>query len=389
MPDKIPHPEFTSWMHERCELPVDTLADRYERWKQQPVPIIALEAVASRIIKATGMFSGIRAIVAFKLLMRVFRLYFKAFNKLTWRGVENIPKSGCIFYVNHPGSYDPLYVFACVPDMPFAMFVAWGNGWFADTIADVYGMTNMRGLSRQGAIEKMIRLILQKNKYFALWPEGHPHRGPIEQGFSAIVPVYAAINHDKDRIPFLPVLIRGEGAHRFGVSHVAGPVGVTFYKPIFLDRSWLKRPEEGGKTPREIIDYLMMFLAKKNGQKELAKNTRLEWSRAFHQNSAKFEAALEHLKVTIPNELSSCDYCKVIENTKRGEKPPLIGEHLQHFVDDPTGIHHIVQCSHCGSCYDIASREGKTYITKLKGSKAFKKAVLHVLAQHGGKFKEN
>ncbi len=388
MADKIPHPEYTSWMHERCELHVDTLADRLERWKQQPRPIIAIEAVFSRIVKATGIFSGIRAIVSFKLLMRMFRLYFKAFNKLTWRGTENIPKTGCIMYVNHPGSYDPLLVYACIPDMPFSMFVAWGNGWFADTIADIFGMTNMRGLSRQGAIEMMIRLILQKNRNFALWPEGHPHRGPIEHGYSPIIPVYAAINHDKDRIPFLPVLIRGEGAHRFGVSHVAGPVGVQFYKPIFIDRSWLKRPEEGGKTQREIIDYLMLFIARKNGQKELATNPRIEWSRAFHQNSAKFMAALERLKVTIPNELASCDDCKEIENTKRGQAMPLIGEHMKQFVEDPTGVHHIVQCSRCGSCYDIASRDGKTFVTKLKGPKAFKKAVLHVLAQHEGKFKE-
>src|SRR5512136_1012684 len=102
MPDKIPHPEYTSWMHERCHIPVDTLADRLERWKQQPRFVIAIEAVFSRIAKVTGIFSGIMTMVSFKLLMRVFRLYFKAFNKLTWRGTEYIPKTGCIFYVNHP-----------------------------------------------------------------------------------------------------------------------------------------------------------------------------------------------------------------------------------------------------------------------------------------------
>lgn len=389
MADKIPHPEYTSWMHERCNLPVDTMAARFERWRQQPRPIIAIEAVFSRIVKWTGMFKGIRAVVFFRLLMRFFRLYFKAFNKLTWRGTENIPKTGCIFYVNHPGSYDPLLVYACIPDMPFAMFVAWGNGWFADTIADIFGMTNMRNLDRQGCIEKMIRLILQKNRYFALWPEGHPHRGPIEQGFSPIIPVYAAINHDKDRIPFLPVLIRGEGAHRFGVSHVAGPVGVTFYKPIFLDRSWLKRPEEGGKSQREIIDYLMLFLARKNGQTELAKNPRIEWSRAWHQNSAKFEAAVERIKVTIPNELASCDECKALDATRAGHHGKLsLGDRMKQLVDDPTGIHQVVQCNRCGTSFDVAFRENKTYVTKLKGPKAFKKAILHVMAQHGGTLKE-
>jgi len=63
-------------------------------------------------------------------------------------------------------------------------------------------------------VEAMIRRILLHNRFFAIWPEGHPHKGPIEQGFSSIVRVYATLNSDRDRIPFLPVLIRGEAAER-------------------------------------------------------------------------------------------------------------------------------------------------------------------------------
>nr|MDO8111746.1 hypothetical protein [Candidatus Sigynarchaeota archaeon] len=51
---------------------------------------------------------------------------------------------------------------------------------------------------------------------------------------------------------------------------------VEFLKPIYIPRDWLKRPEEGGKTPREIIDKLMLVLARKVGYKTLRKNWALE-----------------------------------------------------------------------------------------------------------------
>lgn len=379
----IPRPRFTSYMHERCELPRDTLQARLVRWEQQPVPVRALDAVVSRLVKRTGIFSGIRAVVSYKVLMRFFRFYFKAFNKLAISGVHNVPKNGCIFYVNHPGSYDPIIMGASIPNITFGAFVAWGNGWFADTIDDVFGMSNMRALDRQGAIEKMIRIILQKNRFFALWPEGHPHRGPIEQGFSPIVPVYAALNHDTDRIPFLPVLIKGEGAHRFGVSHVKGPVAIKFFKPVFLDRAWLRPPAEGGKTQREIIDHLMLILARANGQDGLARNPRIEWSRTFNQKREEFRQAIDQIRV-VENELGQCTRCKEVTGAKHAVAATLLGSNVKSFVNDPTGIHRILQCTLCGSCYDVASREGKTRVDKLAGPKAFKRAVYHVLAGHGG-----
>nr|MDO8109691.1 hypothetical protein [Candidatus Sigynarchaeota archaeon] len=206
MTNKIPFPEFTSYMHERCDVARETLEDRQKRWKNQPTLVIALDAVMSRVGVKGGFFKGVGKYVFYKFVVRIFRHYFKAFNNLKIFGVENIPKdSGGIFYVNHPGSYDPIIMAASIPDLIFGGFVSWGNGWFADLIEMYYGLSSLRRFDRQHAIEYMIRLLLQKNKFFALWPEGHPHLGPIEQGYSTIIPVYAALNHDKDRIPFLPV----------------------------------------------------------------------------------------------------------------------------------------------------------------------------------------
>jgi hypothetical protein len=131
----------------------------------------------------------------------------------------------------------------------------------------------------------MVRQILLHNRYFAIWPEGHPHPGPIEEGFSSIVRVYATLNHDRDRIPFVPVLIRGEAAVRRNVQHKPGRIEIHFFKPVFIDRQWLKPLAEGGKTPREIIDFLMLHLARKNGQTSIAPNPRLQRTRSYRMKT--------------------------------------------------------------------------------------------------------
>jgi 1-acyl-sn-glycerol-3-phosphate acyltransferase len=282
----IPHPEFTSWMHERCELPRETPDAMLRRWKSQPVILQALDAVASWLFIKTGSLSGRRRHVTYKVFMHVIRLYFRLFNRLKVFGKKNIPKHGCIFYVNHPGSFDPPILWAALPDLQVGAFVVATWGWFADAIEKVYGITRLHLPAQEQKVEFMVRQILARNAFFAIWPEGHPHEGPIEQGFSGIARVYAVLNYNKNRIPFVPVLIRGKAANRQMIQHKMGQIEIHFFKPRFLDRQWLQRPEEGGKTPREIIDYLMDFLARKNGQATFAPNPFLEKMQAWHAKIA-------------------------------------------------------------------------------------------------------
>ena len=277
--EEIPYPQFHSWMHTRCVLPRESVKKKIARWNQQPFPIPAIEAVVSRFARMLNIFSPRRRHITYKFVVSGFRWYFRIFNRLKAFGKENIPPRGCIFYANHPGSFDPLILYAAIPHIQVAGFVSWGNGWFADMLEACYGISPFRQASMPMKVEKMIREILLRNRFFAIWPEGHPHPGPIEQGFSSIIRVYATLNYNKDRIPFLPVHIRGKGAERKDVQHKMGPIEIYFFKPLFLNRQWLKRPAEGGKTPREIIDFLMLHLARKNGQESLAPNPRLEQRR--------------------------------------------------------------------------------------------------------------
>jgi hypothetical protein len=200
--------------------------------------------------------------------------------------LNNIPPTGCIFYVNHPGSFDPPILYAVIPHIQVGSFISWGDGWFADMIEACYGMSAYRQPGMPQKVEAMIRQILLRNRFFAIWPEGHPHPGPIEQGFSSIVRVYATLNYDRDRIPFLPALIRGEAAVRREVQHKPGRIEIHFFKPVFIDRQWLKPPAEGGKTPREIIDFLMLHLAQKNGQSSIVPNPRLQRTKAYREKIA-------------------------------------------------------------------------------------------------------
>ena len=88
------------------------------------------------------------------------------------------------------------------------------------------------------------------------------------EGFSSIVKVYATANALKDVIPFVPVYqteARGRQRFRFFIL-----------KPVFIPRDWLKPPAEGGRTPREIIDHMMLILARFRGQETLGSNRVLD-----------------------------------------------------------------------------------------------------------------
>ena len=56
-------------------------------------------------------------------------------------------------------------------------------------------------------------------------------------------------------------------------------------KPFFIPRDWLKHPSEGGKTPREIIDFIMLKIGKIAGQSELIPNSRLKWRKRLRNKN--------------------------------------------------------------------------------------------------------
>ncbi|MBD3188339.1 hypothetical protein GF325_16005 [Candidatus Bathyarchaeota archaeon] len=391
MKKNVPHPEFHSWMHERCEIPTHTVAEKLSWWRRQPASVQAIEAVLSRLFTGFHMLKGIRPWVVYKFIIRAYRLYFKVFNRLRSFGKHNIPEQGCIFYVNHPGSYDPLIMFATLPNMQISAFVAWGNSWFADMIDQVFNMSAFRHGNVHQVVEDVVRRILTKNRYFAIWPEGHPHPGPIEQGFSSIIRVYATLNHDRDRIPFVPVLIRGKGAFRYGVSHKMGPMEVHYFKPIFINREWLRKPSEGGKTPRQIIDHLMEFLARKNGQGKLAPNPRLESKRRYHKIKHIVSRSIESITHGSSDDAIACETCQALPRrllhgkiAKVKQVPTTLGD-MSDVVIDPTGVHRIVQCQQCQCLYSITCREGKHAVELLATVDQVKRILFHVVHRHDGK----
>ena len=101
------------------------------------------------------------------------------------------------------------------------------------------------------------------------------------EGFSGIIKVYAAVNSKRDRVPFVPIMIRGAEYYWHWQKsktkvHKTRDIILDIYKPLYLPREWLKPIEEGGKTPREMVNWLMMFLARKKGQEKLYPNGALE-----------------------------------------------------------------------------------------------------------------
>ncbi len=160
--------------------------------------------------------------------------------------------------------------------------MAWGNGWFSDFIDHMFGLVAMRPESREIKVEKMILSILQYNTFFAIAPEGFVARKfGVHQGFSSIAEIYSVINCKYNIIPFLPVLIRGGKAYR-SIRPNTSPIEVHFYPSFFISRDWLLSPEQGGKTPREITDFIMDKLAHYAGQETFLPNPKLEKKRLFY-----------------------------------------------------------------------------------------------------------
>ena len=211
----------------------------------------------------------------YRVVMRTVHVYLKFVHRLEVRGLENVPKGGSICFLLHNGDYDVMYFLGAFKE-PTGVFTDVGDGFFADFLECFYGFVTRRG-TRNVMVEKMIRAITTINRYFVIWPEGTPSRDAVPQeAFSGIIRVYATVNANQDRIPFQPVLMRGSETILHKNSRRKWKILVEFLKPFYIPRDWLKPPEEGGKNPRDMINAVMLVLARKVGFTTLRKNYALE-----------------------------------------------------------------------------------------------------------------
>ena len=269
--ETIPHPELQSYMFVRQDLKQthsnNSNCNSNEEYR-------FFNYIVSILLKTSGFTKKKYRFGLYRVLMGFFRFYFRIFNRLEIHGKEKVGRSA-IFILNHPGSLDPL-LFEAIMGTPVSCFIGWDNEWFiSNVLENMLGFLNREGSSDE-QIEKIIRTILEKNRFFAIWPEGTLSRkGLVMQGFSGIVKVYATINAIRDIIPFQPVLIQGSQCYNYQFFPRTNKIIIKFLDPIFIPRDWLYEPEKGGRTPREIMDYLMNLLAREHGQKCVISNHRL------------------------------------------------------------------------------------------------------------------
>lgn len=269
--DPIPFSHLESWMHKRIPIPKETKEQMMQRYNDQHKTEKVIASVVSRIIKMLHLHNSPLMLPIYRLITRLLYVFYRIKNRMELRGWENIPRKGGIFIVNHIAGQDVVIPFLAAFREPIGVFTSMGNGYFADFMEENLYFVCRRGMNNI-MIEKMIRTIYLKNRYFVMWPEGTLERhGRVIQGFSGIVKVYATLNSKRDLIPFVPVYMTEAGPK--------DKIIFKCFKPLFIPREWLKKPEEGGKTPREIIDYLMMIHARVKKQDKLDKNWALEHRR--------------------------------------------------------------------------------------------------------------
>lgn len=269
----IPRPDLASWMHARIPVPAEPLERRRERHEMERRRFGTFVSFVSRLARR---FHVVRyRWFWYRIFTGFGHAYMRLVHRLEVRGRELVPRGGCIMYLLHNGDSDVVNFLLAFKD-PAGVFTDVGNGFFADFLENVYGFVPRRG-ARDVMVEKMVRAILLRNRYFVMWPEGSPSRdGRPMEAFSGVVRVYATVNARKDVIPFQPVLMRGAEIFQHKGSRRPRKVLVEFLKPVFLPRLWLAEPAAGGKSPREIINILMLHLARKAGFSSLKKNWALE-----------------------------------------------------------------------------------------------------------------
>jgi 1-acyl-sn-glycerol-3-phosphate acyltransferase len=269
--DNIPYPHLESWMHKRIPIPRMTSEEKNQLYYDDNPWVRFAISLTTRLLKFTKLAKGNNVWITYRIVMSFIYFFYRIRNRLEVRGRHNIPKKGAIFIINHIAGQDVVFPFMAAFRKPISVFTDMGPGFFSEVTDKYLNFVTRRG-SPSILIEKMIRNMLLKNRYFAMWPEGTLERhGKIMHGLSGIAKVYATINSQKDIVPFVPVHMT-ESAHKQKIIY-------TIFKPRFIPRDWLKTPEQGGKTPREIIDYVMMILAQANKQANLDRNHLMEHRR--------------------------------------------------------------------------------------------------------------
>ncbi|MHA1681352.1 MAG: lysophospholipid acyltransferase family protein [Promethearchaeota archaeon] len=274
----VPHPRLElPWMHERVKIPKESLDEVKNRYSKQGKMARFAESLLSRVVRFLGMQK--HPWIWYRIAMKIGHWYMKVVHRLEIRGKENIPEGPAIFYLLHNGDNDVIYFLTSFQE-PVGVFTDVGNGYLADFLENVHGFVVRRG-TREIMVEKMVRTILEKNAKFVIWPEGSPARdGHPKEPFSGIIRVYSTINARRDVIPFVPVLMRGSETYLHRGDRRKWKILVEFLKPVFFPRDWLKDPREGGKTTRQMINTLLLHLAKKIGYTSLKKNHALEYRRS-------------------------------------------------------------------------------------------------------------
>ena len=200
-------PHLQSWMHERTLIPRKTLLQKNKEYETQIPPLRFAQALVSRLIKRLKALTSNRKWIFYRIVMGYIWIIMKILHRIEVYGRENIPKQGGIFIANHTAGSDVVVPFMSMFRQPIGVFTDMGVGFFTD-VATKFGIVPRSGFAPE-MIEGMIYQLWKVNHYFVMWPEGTPDKGNgVMQGFSGITKVYSTLNVDKDRIPFVPVVMQ-------------------------------------------------------------------------------------------------------------------------------------------------------------------------------------
>ncbi|MBD3352745.1 MAG: hypothetical protein GF364_14755 [Candidatus Lokiarchaeota archaeon] len=276
-PSHIPYKDLQNWSHKRIKLSKEPVINKKKRYENQNKWLRLGDKLLKDLVKFIDFSNISLKWSMYKVIMHIIGFFFKIHNRIKLVGKENIPKNGAIFIANHQGAQDPIILLSAFKK-PVSIFTDVGNGFIADFLENTFGFVCRRGINHV-MIEKMIRTILLKNCYFAIWPEGHPPTedgSKVGYGFSGIAKVYATINSKKNILPIVPVIFQGAESYWWGTRRKAKQIKLTICRPYYLPREWLKPPKNGGKSPRELINFIMENIANRFGQKNLITNRLLE-----------------------------------------------------------------------------------------------------------------
>jgi hypothetical protein len=200
-------PHLHSWMHERTPIPRMTRLQKEQQYVEQYPPLRFAQIFVSRLVKWLKVLSPDRKWIFDRIAMEFVWIAMKILHRIEVYGRQNIPKKGGIFIANHTANSDVVVPFMAMFRQPIGVFTDMGVGFFTD-IAKKFGIVPRSGFAPE-MIEGMITQLWKVNHYFVMWPEGTPDKGlGVMQGFSGITKVYATLNADKDRIPFIPVVMQ-------------------------------------------------------------------------------------------------------------------------------------------------------------------------------------